>query len=429
MSRLAREGTVVSGFKEHVTRPPALVSSPLRLAGGRSGFPGTGSAWQAPWGELAAVDISRYATRSLITLPLIAVAVAVITPVPAAAAGTGTAGRASFLTLSGSLRGVAATLTRNAWAVGSGTTGGLIVHWNGRAWKRAPSPSLGRFGSLSSVSAVSARDAWAVGSTSNPAATTTRTVILHWDGRSWKRVPSPSPGRSSSLSSVSAVSARDAWAVGGRLIVHWNGRSWKQVPSASLGRFGSLTGVSAVSARDAWAVGVGSGSSTEPLILRWNGTAWNRVRAPGVGAHFFPLLSGVAATSARRAWAVGDSTNCGCGPGLSLTLRWTGRAWKRVPSPTPGGGTDLLGVAVVSARGAWAVGLTGEGTSLTKTVVLRWNGASWTRVPSLAPRASSGLYAVATTPGGRAWAVGFTSNSRRGRDETLILRWNGHVWK
>jgi hypothetical protein len=42
------------------------------------------------------------------------------------------------------LSGVAATSAASAWAVGgtsSGATGGsLILHWNGTAWKRVPSP-------------------------------------------------------------------------------------------------------------------------------------------------------------------------------------------------------------------------------------------------------------------------------------------------
>jgi hypothetical protein len=112
-----------------------------------------------------------------------------------------------------------------------------------------------------------------------------------------------------------------------------------------------------------------------------------------------------------------------------MTLRWTGRAWKRVPSPSPGGGTALFGVAAVSDSRAWAVGVSGEGDSLTKTVILRWNGTAWARVPSPDPRASSALFGVATTAGGRAWAVGVTTNSHRGQSQTLILQWNGTSWK
>jgi hypothetical protein len=35
-----------------------------------------------------------------------------------------------------------------------------------------------------------------------------------WNGSAWKQVPSPSPGRASSLTSVAATSASNVWAVG-----------------------------------------------------------------------------------------------------------------------------------------------------------------------------------------------------------------------
>ena len=46
-------------------------------------------------------------------------------------------------------------------------------------------------------------------------------------------------GQESSLSGVTAITRRDAWAVGGfavgktikTLTLHWNGRAWKVVPS------------------------------------------------------------------------------------------------------------------------------------------------------------------------------------------------------
>ena len=58
----------------------------------------------------------------------------------------------------------------------------MIVHWNGQAWKKVPSPSPPQSG-LSDVAATSAANAWAVGfyGTAHP-----KTLILHWNGRAWK---------------------------------------------------------------------------------------------------------------------------------------------------------------------------------------------------------------------------------------------------
>ena len=88
---------------------------------------------------------------------------------------------------------VAATSVRNAWAVGGGPRT-VILHWNGTAWKRVPSPSLA--GSLSSVAAISGGDAWAVGDTSTQPGRGAP-LILHWNGKAWRRVPSPNPNGAS----------------------------------------------------------------------------------------------------------------------------------------------------------------------------------------------------------------------------------------
>jgi hypothetical protein len=131
------------------------------------------------------------------------------------------------------LRGVAAITPSSAWAVGYAATGtsfqALIVRWNGSRWTRVPSPSPAG-SSLSAVTATSARNAWAVGSTG-----TGKTLILHWNCTAWTQVPSPSPAPSPELLGVTATSANNAWAVGqtgtaGRiktLILHWNGATWK----------------------------------------------------------------------------------------------------------------------------------------------------------------------------------------------------------
>ena len=91
----------------------------------------------------------------------------------------------------GQFNGVAATSASNAWAVGYGNTAGetLIEHWNGTAWKWAPTPTLAS--DFYSVAATSASNAWAVGYT---AGQTAATLIAHWNGTSWTQVPSPSPG-------------------------------------------------------------------------------------------------------------------------------------------------------------------------------------------------------------------------------------------
>jgi hypothetical protein len=74
------------------------------------------------------------------------------------------------------LDGAAATSAGNAWAVGFFTSGSghasLIEHWDGHAWARVPSPSPGgpgSFNDLAAVAAGSASNAWAAGTVSDGA--------------------------------------------------------------------------------------------------------------------------------------------------------------------------------------------------------------------------------------------------------------------
>jgi hypothetical protein len=130
---------------------------------------------------------------------------------------------------------------------------------------------------------------------------------------------------------VAATSATDVWAVGtsGRLprgrahnlIEHWDGSSWKKMPSPSPGAFSSLTGVAAVSPTDAWAVGAWQLThngypaclpkcSFHPLILHWDGTRWRRVFVKfGIPPRPGGFLTGVARISSTKALAVGYNTD------------------------------------------------------------------------------------------------------------------------
>ena len=277
--------------------------------------------------------MSRHVTRMFcaVAAGLALVASGLATGCAAGAVRTSLSGRTAQSAIICCVSAVAATSVRNAWAVGGGLRS-LILHWNGTAWKRVPSP--GPAGSLSSVAAISVGDAWAVGDTSSPA------------------------GR------------------GGPLILHWNGKTWKQVPGPNRSAGTVLDGVAATSAGDAWAVGyTGLGPHTcrhcTTLILHWNGTAWKRVPSPNRSAG--SVLYGVAAISAGNAWAVGYTPSL---TGSTLILHWTGTAWEHVPSPnpTPDHGENLTGVAAASARNAWVVGYAGGGGQV---LIAHWNGVSW----------------------------------------------------
>ncbi|HEY1618277.1 MAG TPA: hypothetical protein VGG25_11690 [Streptosporangiaceae bacterium] len=112
-----------------------------------------------------------------VALPLLVAGVAAgLVPVTAAAAVRGPAASASSITTD-ALLGVATLSSRAAWAVGSaenssGADKTVILRWNGTSWKRQPSPVLTN---LRGVAASSTRNAWAVGSG----------VIMRWNGTAW----------------------------------------------------------------------------------------------------------------------------------------------------------------------------------------------------------------------------------------------------
>ena len=191
--------------------------------------------------------------------------------------------------------------------------------------------------------------------------------------------------RAGQLAAVAASSAVSAWAVGVTngnrpMIEHWDGREWSRVRSPDPGTghgFVPLQGVSALSARDAWAVGeVAYGGHT--LIVHWNGTAWARVPSPSPSSGG-NVLNAVAAASPSSAWAVGYA---GSSSILATTLieHWNGKTWAQVPAPSPGDEPEFLGVTAI-AGSAWAVGLDGSDD----TLIAHWNGTTWTRQPDHHP--------------------------------------------
>lgn len=296
------------------------------------------------------------------------------------------------------LSAVAVRTTSDAWAVGAYATPGsfpfnaLIEHWNGHRWSLAKSPSQG---TLASVSVVSASDAWAVGSA--PAGS----LIVHWNGHQWSTVPSPTNSQwtGSELTGVSAVSAKDVWAVGRfdtdtspegqTLIIHWNGSTWSRVPSPDPSQEATqLTSVSFASARRAWAVGTYCTINSMPcavnawntLILEWNGQSWSQVASPNPRG--FDQFYAVSAPATSYPWAVG-TTAPSTAPYYTLAARLAGTTWSKVRSPSLSAVFNFLyGVSATSASDAWAVGydcvqFCNGGEEIDNALLLHWNGKAW----------------------------------------------------
>ena len=288
----------------------------------------------------------------------------------------------------GYLAGVGALSSTNVWAVGStddayiGQT--LIEHWDGASWSLVPSPSpSGATNSyLAGVAGVAANDVWAVGyanyPASTPGVTVMQTLIEHWNGVSWSIVPSPnfSTTLADQLAAVTAISGNNVWAVGttqtlpyyqsSTLILHWDGTSWKIDSSFSTG--GGLFGISSTSASDVWAVGGGYPRYT-PLVLHNNGTGWSIVPAPGI-QYDTTVFNAVDALTTSNVWAAGYDLNVSYASDGSAVYNyapfvehWNGTAWSIVSSvdPVPYNGTYgstaiLYGIGGADATDVWAAG-------------------------------------------------------------------------
>jgi hypothetical protein len=271
------------------------------------------------------------------------------------------------------LNSVYAVSPTNIWAAGSyfSTSGRtLIEHWNGKAWKIVASPNVGPGSNgLTAVRGTSAHDIWAVGDavTSYPVA---RTVILHWNGRRWQLASSPSvANRPNFLTAVRPLSATEAWAVGRyvsasgasrTLTLLWSKGRWRIVasPNGPGTSDDDLRGVLVSSAVSAWAVGdYSTGAVDKTLILHWNGHRWQKVFSPNLGSND---LNAIGATSAANIYAVG--TDFGTSS-RALVLHWNGSHWRTVQAhglSMPG--DALSAVFALSPASIWAVGVADQGS-------------------------------------------------------------------
>src|ERR1700730_1042782 len=221
---------------------------------------------------------------------------------------------------------------------------------------------------------------------------------------SWHTVPVPLPTGTtvSWLSSITASSPHDAWAVGGyqrdhdgqhqfALIEHWNGALWEVVPAPTLAQpVSNLLSVTASSSHDAWAVGMTATRAIDgvihPLALHWNGRAWRERTLPAEVMQGTGQLQSVSVDPVTRTvYAVGtaarvtDVNGTMAHTGVLLTLT---KGAQEAQLPAIASNTHLLSVSASSDGEAWAAGIRDDtaGLLLHQGKTRRWQG----RTPYLA---------------------------------------------
>ncbi len=361
--------------------------------------------------------------------------------------------------VTGELWGVTAVSAKNVWAVGYGgvrsSSTTLAEQYNGTSWQVVPTPNP-TGATESELAAVSHKktSVWAVGYSTN--GSTYSTLAEHYNGTSWQIIPTPNPSGAtySGLYAVSVVSATNVWAVGcygsapcvglavdggNTLVEHWNGKKWDLVASPNPSGSGRslLLGVSAVSAKNVWAVGFWDDESTasnDTLVEHYNGTKWKVVASPNLN-DATDRLDTVARVSTRDVWAAGAGT-ASSGEAQALTEQWNGSSWQIVTSPTIAY-SGLLGLASVSASDVWVVGCTGAlvygGDILfseppVNPIAEHWNGSRWKAVATPTPAGATKtiLTGAASASAKNVWSVGSVSVS--GVVQTVIEHWNGSKW-
>lgn len=335
-----------------------------------------------------------------------------------------------------------------AGSTAAATTGPLVEHWDGTSWTRVAVPGGGQ---LSAVTALSPKNVWTFGTY-----TSRSPIAEQWDGSQWNRValPAPKGAEAVGIQGASADAPDDIWVVGyweggtlgpllHALVEHWDGTSWQVVPSATTTGYEQLTSVSALSPTNVWAVGAYGVQAGNRIVLRtlvqhWDGKTWTRVPSPNppsakpAGAKLDFSLWSVDAASADSVWAAGSYTYYapnGNHTTHTLVLQWDGTKWSQVPSPSPGGSRHasyLYGVAAQASGDVWAVGRYGRhGRGL--PLALHWDGDAWHVVPShgMPTAGNVQLNAVASTAPNDVWIAG--TDYSASPPATLVEQWDGNA--
>jgi hypothetical protein len=254
-----------------------------------------------------------------------------------------------------------ATSDKNVWAFGgdndtSAKPAFKAFHWNGKSWKASVIERRDTY--LWDAEVVSSSNVWL--SVDDHGA---RGQLRHWNGRTWRAVRVRGVSR---LYSLHFTSAKNGWAVGirengkGAIALHWNGSSWKPttLPRIAMPKDASfsLSSVTALSPRNVWAVGsyirlVGDDEVQHPVVLHWNGSKWRRQAGP---AKKFDL-SALAADGRGGLWMKG---------GVDWLVHYRSGRWSTVRFPGPSdsyvsvdaianvpGTATMLGLGVVRPPG------------------------------------------------------------------------------
>jgi hypothetical protein len=281
------------------------------------------------------------------------------------------------------LNRVDATSTSNVWAIGS-----LVERYDGTNWVAMSSPAgVAPRG----LDVVSPSEVWVAGYSGSAA------TVAQWKNGTWTtKYTQASTGRHLTVFEAIAVDGSGkVWAVGwdrdydapGRpvssLVVHFDGISWRREATPNPANRNTLMDVVALANGEVFAVGVaqdtsGGGITPRSLMLRRQGT-WSSLTVPKGEAGSQDQLLSVAAVSSTSVWSVGYYSSPSSGLYEPLLVHWTGNGGAgtlAVSHPSPALTVSALasGVSATSAGNLWAAGYTSPPSGGNATLILKGTG-------------------------------------------------------
>jgi hypothetical protein len=315
----------------------------------------------------------------------------------------------------------------DVWAIGGigsvANTHFFTAHRHAGHWKRIKAPKLrGRYGVIDAFGAASPKAVW-LGGGIQVAGIQNLPSIWRWNGKSFAAVKLPKLANGAvDISSISASSATNAWAVGGiypiasggQAALHWNGKKWSAVTFPEGLDFEGLSVVSTSGPDNAWAV------RTDGALVHWDGKTWSVDGAAPAGAQ----LSSVATSSPKLAYATG-SKQLPSGHSQTVIMRFNGKTWSTVKVAKS---IDRVGLREVTMHGksAWALGVHFTSRS-SVPVILHTSGGAWHAQNSPGGR-SYEMTSISAASATRAYAAGFYFNFTTEQGRSYFDVFNGHRW-
>jgi hypothetical protein len=216
-----------------------------------------------------------------------------------------------------SLSSVACPTTTSCYAVGYYATGNgaiatLVEHWNGTTWAAQSSPtSTALTTSLRGVACVTDKSCFAVGTAMSAAHN--KPFVIRWNGTAWATMTSPGLANAG-LDDVACASAKACFSLGSvaasttsTLLEHWNGAKWTVVTLKNMPTANHLFGITCPSATNCVAVGrrKWTNAGFRTLVYDWNGTTWKAVSPPNRDGSTSNWLNAVSCLSPTKCRAVG----------------------------------------------------------------------------------------------------------------------------